>query len=451
MYVLAQSSGYAAYGQHLLPRVMACRISAAKVCATLRLNLCLKDCSAMRPKIQSLLAQLNHALVEREATLKAALLTVLAGENMVLIGPPGTGKSLIARRVAASLSQQQQQPSYFEYLLTKFSTPEEIFGPLSINALKADRFERNTSGYLPSVQLAFLDEIFKASSSILNALLTILNERIFHNGAQAQHVPLQALIAASNELPTGQEELAALYDRFLVRSLVNYVSADGQAQLLHTAMTEAAPAADPITPDDMARLQQAIRAVTLPPAVQQALLHIWQAHQEAFQEDAREQLSDRRLMKCLHLLRVAAATNGRAEVNLSDVLLLKDCLWNHPDNAPRVSQMIRETINLFEKKEIFLDLTIMNDLVHKKMIVTQINYSNGEYIEKNKPILFVKEFDFIQSNHNSQQYGIGCDFNGIIKHINVNIGDEIDKNKIIAKIKKESISIKDQLISNIWL
>ena len=132
---------------------------------------------------------MNQGLVEREATLKLALLTILAGENLVLIGPPGTGKSLVARRIASCFGQANGGDDYFEYLLTKFSTPEELFGPLSISELKQDRFKRNTAGYLPSVRLAFLDEIFKASSSILNALLTILNERIYHNGSKAVDCP----------------------------------------------------------------------------------------------------------------------------------------------------------------------------------------------------------------------------------------------------------------------
>ncbi len=174
----------------------------------------------IKAKLALLLEQLNYGLVDREATMKSALLSVLAGENMLLIGPPGTAKSLVARRISKIFNENNQADTttYFEYLLTKFSTPEEIFGPLSISELKADRFKRNTDGYLPSVKIAFLDEVFKASSSILNALLTIMNERIYHNGTKAEDVPLRALIAASNELPTGQEELSALYDRFLVCS-----------------------------------------------------------------------------------------------------------------------------------------------------------------------------------------------------------------------------------------
>ena len=137
----------------------------------------------IKAKLALLLEQLNHGLVDREATMKSALLSILAGENMLLIGPPGTAKSLVARRISQSFSHKNQvsATTYFEYLLTKFSTPEEIFGPLSISELKADRFKRNTDGYLPSVKIAFLDEVFKASSSILNALLTIMNERIYRS------------------------------------------------------------------------------------------------------------------------------------------------------------------------------------------------------------------------------------------------------------------------------
>ena len=305
----------------------------------------------MKHKLNILLEQLNHGLVERDGALKAALLTVLAGENLLLIGPPGTGKSLIARRLAESLrhdGDSSTEHGCFEYLLTKFSTPEEIFGPLSITELKADRFRRNTAGYLPTVQIAFLDEIFKASSSILNALLTILNERVYHNGAERQAVPLQSLIAASNELPSEQEELSALYDRFLVRVFVDYVSQDNLPRLFDK--TGDMPALTPLTLSDLHDIRRAAEAVTLPPEIIQVIQRIWAQHKDAFKEDRREGLSDRRLKKLIKLLSVSAASNGRDKVDLSDVLLLKDCLWNHPDNAEKVREMVFNTLRTFSRQ-----------------------------------------------------------------------------------------------------
>lgn len=301
----------------------------------------------MKQKIETLLNQLNHGLIERQETLKAALLTVLAGENMVLIGPPGTAKSEIACRIADSISHGKDDNGYFEYLLTKFSTPEEIFGPLSIAELKADRFKRNTEGYLPTVNIAFLDEIFKASSSILNALLTILNERKYHNGSKREDVPLRALIAASNELPTDQGELSALYDRFLVRSFVDYVSESNLHRLFE--QSGPMPALDKLSAADLDKIMHDAESVTLPPIIVEAVQRIWLQHKETFKEDRRETLSDRRLKKVIKLLRVSAATNGRKEADLSDVVMLKDCLWNDQENAVKVRNLVLTILQSFSR------------------------------------------------------------------------------------------------------
>ncbi len=298
----------------------------------------------IKQKIETILSEINKGLVGRKDATKAALLTMLCGENLVLIGPPGTAKSMVARRIADCIESDDDN-KYFEYLLTKFSTPEEIFGPLSISELKADRFKRNTNGYLPSAKVAFLDEIFKSSSSILNSLLTILNERIFHNGSTPQKVPLLSLVSASNELPVGEEELAALYDRFLVRIFVGYVD-ESDLHLLfaddkYEGITERIGIAE------LEYINKAASEVVISETIIEIVRSIWKQHKAMFKEDNRESLSDRRLKKVIWFLRVCAATNGRSEVDLSDLSLLKNCLWNHYDNAEKIQKMMLTTLRKY--------------------------------------------------------------------------------------------------------
>jgi MoxR-like ATPase len=309
----------------------------------------------MQQKLLKLQQSLSQSLIGRDEAVKSALLALIAKENVLLIGPPGTAKSMLARRISQALTPSDH--AYFEYLLTKFSTPEEIFGPLSISELKQDRFKRNTDGYLPTVQVAFLDEIFKASSSILNALLTILNERKYHNGTASTDVPLLSLIAASNELPTGQAELSALYDRFLIRRFVDYVGQDELAKFFDVMPHAVTPTY--LSSDDINAIHQKAQTVTFPDDVKQAIQQIWAAHADAFKENADERLSDRRFVKVLNLMRISAVTNDRTEVDFSDVLLLKDCLWDNPENRDKVREIINEVLQKSDRPSIDTDKEIM--------------------------------------------------------------------------------------------
>lgn len=311
----------------------------------------------IQQRLKTLQEELQTGLVGRTQAVKIALLALLAEENVLLVGPPGTAKSLLARKIAQSIQSSEEKDTvpYFEYLLTKFSTPEEIFGPLSISELKKDCFKRNTLGYLPSAQVGFLDEIFKASSSILNSLLTIMNEKLYHNGTAVVPTPLRSLIAASNELPSGQEELETLYDRFLLRQYVGYVADNDITHLINVIASSENAAVKPLSPYELAKIKELSAHVKLPEQIMQVLKEIWLKHREVFKEDRRESLSDRRLVKVVNLLKVSAATNGRSEVDLSDVLLLIHCLWNHPDNAAKVNEIIKSVIKRYSSQASKID------------------------------------------------------------------------------------------------
>ena len=174
-------------------------------------------------QIKSLLKVLSQGVYEKEHIIAMSLLSAIAGESIFLLGPPGTAKSLVARRLKLAFKDGKA----FEYLMSRFSTPDEIFGPVSISLLKnEDRYERVVEGFLPSATVVFLDEIWKAGPSIQNALLTAINERIFQNGRTTLKLPMKALIAASNELPAEGEGLEALWDRFLVRMVSNCIQSE---------------------------------------------------------------------------------------------------------------------------------------------------------------------------------------------------------------------------------
>ena len=302
------------------------------------------DKYTLREKIEKNLEILNSGLVGKEKVMKLGLLSILSGENMILVGPPGTAKSEISRRLREILADTDSE-TYFEYLFTKFTTPEEIFGPLSIKQLQNDKFERNTEGYMPSSRIVFLDEIFKANSSILNTLLTILNERVFHNGLKREKTPLISLIGASNELPFENDELTALYDRFLIRAVVGYVSDDEIEELLDINETDMEiPAEIKFIESDLNEIKSESEKVRVTSGIKRTIMQIRQEYNKIFAEDNHEIISDRKLVKMVKLLKVSAYLNGRDKVDFSDLMLLTNCLWNNPENLEKVTKLVLEAV-----------------------------------------------------------------------------------------------------------
>ncbi|BAJ01315.1 AAA family ATPase [Shewanella violacea] len=288
-----------------------------------------------KEKIVRLIDEMNKGLLERNEQVKLMLLAALAGEHVLLIGPPGTAKSELAKRLKSVFVEA----SYFERLLTRFSVPEELYGPLSIQALEDDKYKRLTSGYLPEASVAFIDEIFKANSAILNSLLTLLNEREFDNGNRRYKVPLISVVAASNELPEG-EELSALYDRFMLRSFVAPVSNESFQDLLMLSGSTCDPELEVrLKLEDLAEVQQLSEKVLLNPSV----IVLCKAFREHLQrEDI--YVSDRRWRKVIKLMKVSAFTTGMTEVSNYDAWILPHCLWNKPEELQGLKEVYEQAV-----------------------------------------------------------------------------------------------------------
>lgn len=315
----------------------------------------------LRNKTAALLEALSAGVLEREEAVGLALLSAAAGESIFLLGLPGVAKSMIARRLALAFKDARR----FEYLMSRFSTPDEIFGPVSISKLKdADTYERVTDGYLPTADVAFLDEIWKAGPAIQNSLLTALNEKIFRNGREDVVLPLKAIVAASNELPAQGEGLEALWDRFLVRYIVDPIRDKGNFLALLTGKT-AIPCTVPpelqFTSEEMEAMFAERDNVQIPEGILEFLYSMRTRYASRAQEQLKDRadavragvkpeedddedsvpyVSDRRWKKIAGLLRTSALLNGRNETDWSDCLLLEHLLW---DNDAQIA-MIRDDI-----------------------------------------------------------------------------------------------------------
>lgn len=341
----------------------------------------------MKRRIARLLEQISNRVYEKEHAIALSLLSAIAGESIFLLGPPGVAKSMIARRLKLAF----RGATAFEYLMSRFSTPDEIFGPVSISKLKdCDTYERMTEGYLPTADIVFLDEIWKAGPAIQNALLTVINEKIYRNGQFSVQIPLKGLIAASNELPAAGQGLEALWDRFLVRLYVDGIKSRGEFERMICDTDDAEPQADAtlaISDEEYQQMKLEMAQVSIPPYVLD-VIHTLKEDIASYNskdhngEDSQTPLyvSDRRWKKIVRLLRASAYLNGRKEVSLPDCFLIGHCVWN---------EIGHETVSAD-----FTWSAIQKNMENFLYDATMVNNSIQEFREQLLSINYLKENDY---------------------------------------------------------
>lgn len=289
-------------------------------------------------KLGEIRDQLNRAFLERAELIDGSLAALLSHNHLLLIGPPGTAKSMLADELCARI----EGANYFQWLLTRFSTPEELFGAVSLKGLEQDDYRRVTTHKLPEAHIAFLDEIFKANSSILNALLTLINERIFHNGRERIPTPLITMFGASNELPD-EEELSALYDRFMFRFITAYITED--FHFLKMLDGAAAETRTTLSFSELNQLAETVATVKVPGAILNEIAELRRIL-------AREHIvvSDRRWKNSLDVLRAHAIIFGRSVVIEDDLMFLEHVLWKDPEERPKVTELLRRLVRGYEEE-----------------------------------------------------------------------------------------------------
>lgn len=299
----------------------------------------------LHERLRHVASTLDAQFIGKDEVIRLLLVAVVAGEHMVLVGPPGTAKSALIRTLAEQLDAR-----YFEYLLTRFTEPNEIFGPVDIAAFREGRYRRNIEGMLPEAEIVFLDEVFKSNSAILNALLTLLNERKYTSGGQILRCPLISVFAASNEVPS-DETLDAIFDRFLLRVTSENLDAYHFSELLQRGVAfevmqlerRTHPAV--VKASELAALSGSFGARMV---FSDAFLSTYKGL--VFQIRAEGvSLSDRRVVKLLKLFAASAYLDGREQPDASDFFVLKH-IWNNQDQAAILDGIVMPVLEAFYRE-----------------------------------------------------------------------------------------------------
>lgn len=290
--------------------------------------------------LNQVLSFIKKSFIGKDEIIDLLGICLIAKENAFLYGPPGTAKSAIVRL----LSQCIEGGKNFEYLLTRFTEPNEIFGPFDIRKLKEGDLVTNTEGMLPEAALVFLDEIFNANSAILNSLLMALNERIFRRGKETRQLPTLMFVGASNIVPQ-DDTLNALLDRFLVRVKCDYVHPDALQEVLlagwklenANVRNEKPLEMRHIKADEIRQLQHDCRAIDLSNIRKQYIQVIYSLRNTGIK------VSDRRAVKLQNLIAASALSCGRKVATLADLWVLK-YIWDTEEQMEILDALINHVI-----------------------------------------------------------------------------------------------------------
>lgn len=307
----------------------------------------LVDVARASASVQEVARVLGAHFLDKQEIIRLMLVSAIAGEHMVIVGPPGTAKSAMVGMFAKLVDAR-----YFEYLLTRFTEPNELFGPVDIAAFREGKYTRRIENMLPSAEIVFLDEIFKSSSAILNSLLHVINERKFANGPNVVQVPLISLFAASNEVPN-DDGLGAMFDRFLLRVLSDNLDSYHFGELMQKGialevqrMTGRGTELKPIlSARELRTLQQSFdRFMVFPDdflAKYKGL--IFQIRSEGVT------VSDRRAVKLLKLFAASAVFDGRTRVHDGDFFVLRH-IWNNLDQVELLAEIVNPVVDAYYRE-----------------------------------------------------------------------------------------------------
>lgn len=337
-------------------------------------------------KLEEIKRALNSKFYEREHEVEGILTALLSKQHMLMIGPAGTAKSALSTELAKIVEGTE----YFQWLLTRFSTPEEVFGPLSLKDLESGVYKRNTNAKMPEAHLVFLDEIFKANSAILNSLLTLINERLFYNDGSPVEAPLMSVIGASNEYPEDGEGLEALFDRFLLRYEIDFIADESNfvSMMKDEGAEEEMPA---MHLDELKALQELTDRVEIPDEIYSTLAEI-----RTELQDEGIQPSDRRFKQALCVLKAKALLAQRETVQAEDLAILENALWETVDQKETVCAIVRrhakDTV-----AQTLADTEREADEIYDTAIRDQSTEAGMEAIQKIK--MLIGDIEKLKENH----------------------------------------------------